>query len=1029
MTIAECLKRSSALLGASLLVASFAGSARAQSATITGHVVNASGVPVRGANLVVRELNLGATTTETGTYTITVPALRVAGQHATLTARFFGYAPQSRSITISAGVQQQDFTLAQDPLRLEQVVVTGVADATSSRKLTFSVSQVDSSQINQVPAASPVAALEGKVAGVRVSTGAGNPGAPPAIRLRGSTNLDPGGSTPLIIVDGVITHNNMSDIDGNDIATIEVLKGAAAASFYGSDAANGVINITTKRGRDLAEGNLAVTVRSEYGQSDLGRMISLNHSHFYTVDAQGNPTYVPKADTIADVAYPSTGPNRWRNQLQTWMTNGPFYSSNVQVGMRRGNTNWNGSFTNDHTQGTLPLTSGNFRQNARLNVDQGLTKNADMSASVTYGMQNNDYDPTGGQSIFALLQAPPNIDLRHPSADAPVDYFNQLPNDFSSRGNPLYSLAYEQWNQRRERILGSFSARYRPWEWLKLEGSYGTDRLNMQQRDYQPRGYYNVDGQQTKGLLNDQVWANVSTNQQASATASHFFFNNLLSTTRVAGLREQTHNTYDYAGGANLDVSQMPTLDAIDPGQNYVSSNLIESRTVDYMASQSFDLKDRYLFDALYRRDGSSLFGADARWADFYRVSGAYRISEDFHIPGVQELKIRAARGTAGLRPRFEAQYETYSMGGGQIRKNTTGNTKLTPAIQTEDEYGINAAFLDRFDLEAVYAKRVTKGAFLLVPLSPAQSGGFSYQWQNAADVSAKTGELSLNTRVFDGKNFGYSFSLTGDKTTQLIDRMAMAPFRVSATGEQGQNMFYYKAGEPLGIIYGTRWVRSFAELKQNPAYANASASDYVVNPLGFLVPTALRGTPRERPIKFIDAQGNNQFVIGNVNPNFSFGWANTVRFHAFNVYALFDGQQGGKVYNFNKQWMFQDYRSGDEDQSGKPQAQKLAVTFFSSGLYNGLEPNDYFAEDASYVKLRELSVGYTFPQSVLNKIQIGQYAKGLRLALVGRNLYTWTHYTGFDPDVTSGGDFNFRVEGFHPPQFRTLTGQVELTF
>jgi TonB-linked SusC/RagA family outer membrane protein len=1015
-------------LGASLLVVAAAGSAGAQSATISGTVTKVTGQPVPGANVFIRELNIGATSNDSGRYVIRVDSSRVKSQRVTLTARFIGFVPHARPITLTPGPQTQNLTLPDDPFRLEEVVVTGVSQATSSRNLAFSVAKVDEMQIKQVPAQSPVAALAGKIAGVRVSMATGNPGGNPAIRIRGSTNLDVGGSTPMIIVDGVITQNNLSDIDGNDIESIEVLKGAAAASFYGSAAANGVINITTKRGKNLVENNLAVTARTEYGQSDLPHMIPLNHSHFYTVDAAGNPTYTPKADKIADVPYPTTGPGRWRNQLDTWMTNGQFYSTNVQVGMRRGNTNWNGSFTNDHTQGTLPLTSGDFRQNARVNIDQGLTSKADMSASVTYGVQNNDYDPNGSQGIFALLQAPPNVDLQHPSSTDPVDYFAQLPNDFSSRGNPLYGLANDQFNQRRERILGSFAVRYRPWEWLHLEGSYGTDRLNQQQRDYQFRGYYNTDGTPTKGSIDDRNWANIASNQQISATSSHLWFNNLLATTRVAGLYEATRNQFDRAGGSNLTISDVPALDAIDPVQNYTTSSLEETKTTDYMASQSLDFKDRYLFDVLYRRDGSSLFGADNRWADFYRVSGAYRINEDLHIPGFQELKLRAARGTAGLRPRFEAQYETYSLSGGQFSKQNLGNADLRPAIQTEDEYGINAAFLDRFDLELVYASRITKGAFLDVPLSSAQSGGFLNQWQNAADVSAKTGELSLNTRVYEGRNFGYNFVLTGDKTTQRIDRMATAPFRVNAGG-QGQNVFYYKPGEVLGIIYGTRWVRSFDELKQMTAYANANPADYVVNSAGFLVPVKQRGTTGEMPIKFVDATGNNQFTIGNVNPDFSFGWANNVRFHNFNVYALFDGQKGGQVYNFNKQWMFQDYRAADEDQSGKPQDQKIAVTFYSAGLYNGLEANDYFVEDASYLKLREFSVGYTLDQSLLNRVGLGHYAKGVKLALIGRNLYTWTHYSGFDPDVTSGGDFNFRIEGFRPPQFRTLTGQVEFTF
>src|SRR5437867_2284034 len=698
------------------------------------------------------------------------------------------------------------------------------------------------------------------------------------------------------------------------------------------------------------------------------------------------------------------------------MTNGDFYTTNVQLAMRRGNANFSGSFTNDRYQGTLPLTQGQFRQNARFNVDYGLSSKVNLSVGVTYGLQKLDYDPDGSQGMFALLQAAPDVDLARPSPTDPVAYFAKLPNDPNSWGNPLYGLANEDYSQRRERVLGSFSARYRPWEWLRFEGSYGTDRLNRRDRDYQFPGFYNSDGTQTTGSLRSDTYNNVATNQQLSATANKLWFNNLLATTRVAYLGEQLQNSAVTVSASGLGVTGVETLASE------------QMRAMNYMAAQSFDFKSRYIVDLLYRRDGSSLFGSAQRWADFYRVAGAYRLSEDLHLPGVQELKLRGARGTAGLRPHSEYQYESYSEASGSISRSNMRNTNLKPAIETEDEYGVNTTFLNRFDLELVFAKRLTKGAFLNVPLSTAQSGGWTNQWQNAADVSATTGEFSLNTRVIDRPDFGYEFSLTADRTRQRIDQMSMAPFRVSAGGE-GQNVFYYKAGEPLGIIYGTRWVRSFDELKQNPAYASANPDNYVVNPLGFLVLTSQRGQPDEAPIKYVDAQGNTQFNIGSVNPDFSFGWANTVRVRGFNFYALFDGQRHGDVYNFNKQWMFQNNRHGDEDQAGKPQDQKVAVTFYSAGLYNSLETSDYFVEDASYVKLRELSVSYTFDQSVLGRLRLNKYARGLKIALIGRNLYTWTHYSGFDPDVASGGGFNFRIEGFRPPQFRTVTGQVELTF
>lgn len=1008
-------------------------------ATLTGKVVNEQGAILMGASVSIPSLGIGTTTNDRGTYLLNVPERQAQSQQVVVTARFIGYTPQQLPVTLTAGSHIMDFTLKADPFRLEGMIVTGVAESTSVKKLSFSVAQVTSDQVKDVPAANPIAALAGKVAGAKIELGVGNPGANPAIRLRGSTNLTVGASAPLIIVDGVIlkdvNRNSISDIDAQDIESIEVLKGAAASSFYGSDAANGVINITMKRGKNLPDNHVSVTARTEYGQSGIPHWISLNHSHDYVLNPDGTiqlvkGSRVVDADQIADNPYPTSGDGAWRNQLKTWLGNNNYYNNDVQVGLRRGNTNFNSSFSTDHNGGVLPFRNGQYKQNARMNVDQGLGDKVDLSGSFTYGLQRNDYDPTSSAGWFNLLQAPPDVDLAHPNGANDVLYNPAIPAYASpnARANPLYQLANEQYRLRRERILGSAALRYRPFQWLRLEGNYGTDRLNEQSQTYDFRGYLNEAGNPGDGSLTKGSRSNVSWNSQLRATASKLFLSKVLSTTSAAYQLENSHFDQFSAGGTKLNVTDVIDLAALDPTQLTLNSDIQDQRTIDYMASQAFDIKDRYIIDGLYRRDGSSLFGPNSRWADFYRISGAYRISEDFHIPGFQELKIRAARGTAGLRPRFLDQYEYYNVSGGQITKTQLGNKNLKPAILTENEYGINSSFLDRFDLELVYADRNTKGAFLNVPLSLAQSGGFTSQIQNAADVGSKSFEVSLQSRVIDRPNYSYNISLTGDHTTQRILSMNRAPFRVNADNSQGQNVFYYAAGQPLGIIYGTRFVHTFAQLKENPAFANAVESDYVVNPLGYLVPVANRGTSKEQPIVYVNAAGQNTFVIGNVNPDFNFGLANDFRVGPVNIHALFDGQKGGQIYNFSKQWMFQDLRSGDIDQAGKDPSQKIAQPFYSAGLYNGLNADEYFVEDGSYIKLRELSVAYNLAPRFVEKIAFGR-ATGARIALVGRNLYTWTHYSGFDPDVTAGSDFNYRIDGFRYPNFRTITGQFEIQF
>ncbi|HEY4217532.1 MAG TPA: SusC/RagA family TonB-linked outer membrane protein [Gemmatimonadaceae bacterium] len=1020
-----------------LVVAGVAATAHAQAAVVSGKITNEQGAPVLGANIFIRQLSLGATTNQNGTYSITVPAARVTSQAVTVTARYIGYEPQDKALTLSGGIHTVDFALKSDPFRLDQVVVTGVADSTSAKNLAFTVAHVSGDQTQDVPAANPLEALAGKVSGLKVDAGVGNPGGTPAIRLRGSTSLQVGASTPLIIVDGVITTNNISDIDAQDIESIEVVKGAAGAAFYGSNAANGVIAISTKRGRNLAENHLTISARTEYGQSDIEHWLPLNHGtrDQFNSDgsiqllANGNP--VVNTSGFDDTAFPSAGVNMYRNQLQTYLGNNGYYNNDFQVGLRRGNTNFSSSFSADHNGGILPFKNGQFKQNARFNVDQGVTDKLDVSGSFTYGLQHEDLSGSSTQGWFNLLQAPPMIDLLHPPGTTDTtSYYPVLPKyaDANARPNPLYDLKNQQNAIRRERIIGAGAAHYRVTDWLRIDGNYGTDRLNQQTQTYQPRGYLSTtSGLPGNGSLNEGTTNNVSWNSQVRATATKVW-HDLLSTTSGSYQMENELDNNFSASGSKFNVNQVPDLAALDPTQLSVGQGSQALRTTDYMGSQSFTYRDRYIFDGLIRRDGSSLFGSDARWSNFYRIAGAYRVTQDFHIPDVQELKLHVARGTAGLRPDYNYQYETYTLSGGQFQKNTLGNKGLKPAILTENEYGIDAEFLDRFSGQLNYADRTTRDAFLQVPLSSAASGGFTSQWQNAATIGSKTLEGTLQTQIISRRNFSYDMSLTADHTTQKILTLNRAPYRVSADGAQGQNVFWYQAGQSLGIMYGQKFVHTFDQLKQNPAYANANASDYVVNPLGYLVTAASRGKSTEAPIVYVDATGNNNFVLGDVNPDLNYGIANDIRWGNFNFHALFDGQRGGKIYNFSNQWMMQDLRSADMDMTNKAADQKIAEGFFSGGIYNNLSADEFYVQSGAYVKLRELSVAYNVAAKYLPKLGLGR-ASGLKVAFIGRNLFTWTNYTGFDPDVTSGGDFNYKIDGFKYPPFRTISAQLEITF
>lgn len=1019
-----------AAVGAGLLsLASWSAATAQTGTTITGTVtVEGQGTPL-SAIVTVPQHNATVQASAEGRYSLRLPSVG-ANASITITARALGHTPVTKTVTVSSATMTVDFQLKPDPFRLSDVVVTGTTDGQARNKIPFSVARVGEEALREVPAGNPVGALAGKVAGARIGFGTGNPGSEPTIRLRGSTSLAMGGSSPLIIVDGVITRFSIADIDAQDIESIEVLKGAAASAFYGSDAANGVLAITTKRGGNLREGTTRMSVRSEMGTTGLQNWVPLNRSHEYLLDGSGN--YVLDGagnrtldpDGIMDNPYPTTGAMRWRDQLKTWINDGDFYTNNFQLGFRRGSTNLNTSFTSDHNSGLMPGRNGQFRQSMRLNVDQQINDKADFSTSVTYSVSNNDYGTGSTAGWFALLQAPPDVDLEMPIAGG-AQYSPVLPAYAgNSRGNPLYQLYNESYSLRRERMLASATARYRPLSWLRLEGTYGTDRSNRRSQTFQDKGYLTGAGLPGPGSLSIGYDGDVAENIQASAVATRTFFDELLSTTRAVYLYEKQTTDGVSASGNVLGVKGTEDLNNVPNENNFVGSGATTRYAVNYFIAQSLDWRDRYILDVLVRRDGSSLFGSDNRWANFYRVAAAWRFTEDFQIPGVQDARVRYARGTAGLRPGFSDQYETYSLSNGVPTAAQVGNSQLKPAVQTEDEFGLNVAFLDRFEGELVYSKRFTEGAFLSVPLSQAQTGGFTSQVQNAADVSANTIELALNAIVLEGPNYSYSVGLVGDRTRQKIDRLGRAPYPVSIG--QGQDVFYYKEGETLGVMYGTRFIRTTAELEAtglNPAL-------YTKNSDGYMVLTTQHNTAAERPVVFRDTLNNTTNVkIGDVNPDFTWGLTQTARWRGLQVYALIDGVKGGDVYNMTKQWMYQDHRHGTLDQSNRPVADRRPYAFYDVGLYNGLNPASHFVEDGSYVRLRELSVSYSFDQLLLSRAGIGSFTDGVKVSLVGRNLYTWTKYTGFDPEANAGGDFNFRIDGFRYPNFRTVTAMIEVTF
>lgn len=1016
------------LTAAALAVIPGSGLAAQQNATVQGRVTSA-GAPLGGAQVGIVELGIGSVTDAQGRFTFTVDPSRAGGKQVTVLARTIGYRPVKHLVTLTAGRIEQNFELEKDVLNLEAVVTTGVSDATSQKKTTFAVAAVNNQQIKEAPASSPLGTLNGRVAGASVTAVNGEPGSAPRIRLRGPTSLT-GSQDPLIIVDGTISRISLADINAQDIERIEVIKGAAASSLYGSDAANGVVQIFTKRGATLATGQTQIMVRNEFGSNDLRKTIPNNFSHPYKVNAAGeflrdaNGNRIQEDDRISDNSY-----NKVYDQLGEVFRSGQFMTNYISVGQRNANSNFNASFENSKDQGIANLLSGYNRQNFRLNLDMELHPKLDFQTGAFYGQSKADQaDDSSGDAFFGLRFLEPNIDLmgKNPDGTPYLAAIRQSPAS-GNVSNPLYRWNTIKNSNDRARFTGLLKVRYRPTTWLTAEGNTNFDRGSRTFRSFVPLGYIGSTGTVSKGSISNSENVTRAYNLGATLTAvkSTSWFTN---TTKLAWVYEDQENAGTSVFASALTVPRVTEFSAAsrDPENPVIPGSFSQPiRNQNFFAITTFDIKDKYIIDGLIRQDQSSLFGTDQRSKLFKRLSGAWRVSEDIALPGVDEFKLRASYGEAGLRPVFDAQYEQFSIQGGSPVKITLGNPDLRPAFSREIEGGFDLTFLKNFKFEYSYSSKITDDQILNVPVSSAT--GFRNQWINAGSLEGKTHEVLLSAVLASKKDFLWSMNIAGDRTRQKVRSLAVPPFLVGPVSNT--TIFRLAPGQPFGIVYGSSWVQTQDQLTSMIAAKRltGTAADYVLNEEGYYVAKSAWRTINEKPIKFLDANGNSLRQIADVNPDFNLNFNTQMNWKKFSVTAVVNWVKGGDIYNYTRQWPFFDQRDPAFDQRGKAEVEKKPTTYYAT-FYNNFDANTYFVEDGSYVRLRELAVNYEVPQAVTKRFGMGD-GRTARFGVVGRNLFTSTKYSGYDPDVSGGGNnpFAYRVDYFTYPIFKTFTFMLEL--
>jgi TonB-linked SusC/RagA family outer membrane protein len=1044
------MSRSSRLIAALLLAAipALSPPAHAQATApgrITGTVLDsASGRPLSAVQVFVTGTRLGGATNEEGRFIIgNVPPGLVG-----LETRRVGYrGARIQNLTVLAGgTNTVEIRLGTIALTLEAVVTTGVVDPTSGTRVPFTVGRVTAEDA-PVPAPNAIETIQGKVAGVSV-TPSGQPGSGTNILLRSPTSISKS-TSPLIVVDGVILSQSFdgssADLESMDIESVEVVKGAAAASLYGSRAASGVIQIRTRRGANNADGATQITTRSEVGRNQLGGKIHWAQQHYYRTNAAGQyvdtlGVVVPRAQRVArrpyerfqDVAYADPV----YDQVDRFFNPGTFYKNTVTMSQRAGRTNWLLSF-NNNKEGGVVLNSGAFDQNnIRLNLDHQLSESFKLSFSGYHNRstRQNLY----GDTFFDLINQAPDVDLLVPDPDGTPYAFQGDPE--GREENPLYVLATEENERRRTRTQGGLEARWTPLSWFNVDANLSYDRSDRRNNFFLDAGL-KTEGFGTGGL--GEITHSVGMTDAINAAVSANFLGQVRDFTLRSTLRalmERENNEFTYANGTAFAT---PGVRSLSNATITRDSSLIEEiRSTGYAATGAADYKGKYIFDALVRRDGSSLFGPESRWNVYHRLSGAYRLAEEswWPIKSITEFKLRASQGTAGGRPDFADQFETFNFTtGGGLEKSTLGNKFLKPEHATETELGLDVIYNERYSLQLSYAKNKVVDQLVQIPLSAFY--GYTSQWQNAGTVEGNTIEATLEAQLLRRPTLSWRMGFVADRSRNRVTEFDRSCFQTNTIG-------YRCAGETLGAMYGFRFIQDASEL---PADVGARANEFQRNDEGILVYVGagnsytegetkkLWGTPAVTigsgvynwgmPITLKDAAGNARVVrIGEGTPDFHVGWTNNVTWGDLSFFALLDAQKGGQVYNQTQQRMYQWGRSADVDQSGKPQELKKTVDYYVA-LYAANDPTDYFVQPGGYVKLREMSMRYRLPSTKVGPL--GRFgARGVTLGLVGRNLLTWTDYRGYDPEV-SDSDFpnTIKLDSFGYPRYRTFTGSVQIDF
>jgi TonB-linked SusC/RagA family outer membrane protein len=1014
-------------------------------ARLAGRVTDGtSGAAVAGATVQIANSTTAATTGADGRYAIFSAPVGIYD----VEVRRLGFGSRrfSNIRLVADSVVTLDVVLQSNPLRLQETVISATVDPTSGLKTPFTVDKLTAEDIPVPPTTSAAGALLGKVAGVSIIRASGAPGSGVNLQLRSPVSQF-NSNGPLFVVDGVFLNSTQAvttqDVEALDIASVEVIKGAAAASLYGSRAAGGVISITTNRGKNLGLGQTQVSLRTEYGFDQFaGNRLEKPLRHAFLVNAQGQ--YVNAAGAVVPRSQRVLQPSGIMenayidptfDHVNQFFNPGNFNAQTLTIQQNSAATNFALSYTRNDQPGIITNSQGYLRQSLRLNVDHRIKDQVQVGVSLLHSRGLEDPSSVSFSDFYRIN---PDVDLTRPEPFGTSKYII-IPDSTEIRTNPFYVQDYNDNVTRRSRTLANVNATYRPLSWLTFDGFLSYDRGDRQVNNYIARGLTSLTGEATTIgsliALNDVV---DGLNAQYGGTVIKAF-GDLTTRFAVRGEIQREVNPFTQSTGTDFTVSGVRDMDLART--KAITSSFTDRRANAGFGSLAIDYGGRFIGDFVFRREGSSLFGPEARWNNFYRASGAWLMNEEkwFPFESFSNFKVRYSIGTAGVRPGFGDRFEALAVDGtGGLSRDALGNRFLSPEVAREQEVGIDAIIKNRISLSIVQVSTRTTGNLIAVPVPAIQ--GFNTQERNVGAINGNTVEMTVQAQLLNKPNGGLQWDmlLTADRRRNFINEFNRTCY--------GDGILWRCEKTRLGTMWGNRHVRDKANL---PTVHANSQSAFDVNDDGYVVAVGAGNTWRDgkaknlwgtnvvvdgrsypwgRPIFELDPTTGNRWFgqIGDGNPDAQFGWGNTFRYKGFRLYGLFNGQLGGNVYNNVRQTLYATNDHIDVDQSRKADELRKPQAYYSVALAdNNNNWGAPFVESGTYARLSELAFGYTLDGAKRAWVRrLG--ASRIQLDLIGRNVFTLTKYSGLNPE--SGSPLT-RVDDVVYPVTRTWTTAATITF